>query len=82
MRKKSIKPIPDLIIYLGMIVLGALIVYMRMELYLKLLFLFFCFSCGFLYEVWIKKAKGLYLLKSGDGKKKNYSTHGESSRGG
>ncbi|MGB2697894.1 MAG: hypothetical protein WBD28_08590, partial [Candidatus Zixiibacteriota bacterium] len=70
MRKKSIKPIPDLIIYLGMIVLGALIVYMRMELYLKLLFLFFCFSCGFLYEVWIKKAKGLYLLKSGDGKKR------------
>ena len=62
MQRESIKPIPDVVIYLCMIALGALIVNMRMELYLKFLLLFLCFSCGFLYEIWIRRAlQGSFL---------------------
>ncbi len=66
MRKEIIKPIPDFVVYLCMLVLGALIVYMRMESYLKFIFLFVCFSAGFLYEIWIKKTLEDSFINSED----------------
>ena len=70
MQRESIKSILDMVIYLGIFALGAIIVYSKVELYLKFLFIFICFSSGFFYGVWIKKAKGLYFSKLADGKRR------------
>jgi hypothetical protein len=70
MRKEDIKAVLDSVVFLAMVAAGILIIYIRMELYLKFLFLFLCFSSGYFYQLWIKKAKDQFLLRSRDAQRK------------
>jgi diguanylate cyclase (GGDEF)-like protein len=66
MRKEDIVAVPDVVVLLIMLAAGGLIISVGMELYLKILSLLFCLSSGYIYQLWIKKKKDRYLLKSKD----------------
>lgn len=70
MRKEDIIALPDVVVLLIMLATGGLIISFRMELYLKILFLFFCLSSGYIYQLWIKKKKDRFLSKSKDEQKR------------
>jgi len=64
MSRKIITTVPDFALLLAMIGAGALIISMAMELYLKFLLILFCFSSGYLYRVWLKRAEYWFLVRS------------------
>jgi len=64
MWKENIKTVPDVVVLLAMIAAGGLIISIEMELSLKILFVLFCLSSGYIYQLWIKKKKESFLLKS------------------
>jgi len=70
MRREDLIAVPDVVVLLAMLAAGGLIISIRMELYLKILLLFFCFSAGYFYQLWVKKAQDRLLLRTKMGQKR------------
>jgi diguanylate cyclase (GGDEF)-like protein len=70
MRKSDIKTIPASIAFLAMAAAGLIILSPGMELYVKFFLVLLCFSFGYLYQIWINKAKDRFLLITRDERKR------------